>query len=84
MPSIATREAELLIEARWVLPMSEGLPVLENHAIAIKDGCLLGPWPIDEAHKHVAARRRLSLGHHALMPGLVNAHNHAGMSLMRG
>nr|WP_299241049.1 TRZ/ATZ family hydrolase [uncultured Halomonas sp.] len=84
MPSIATQEVELLIEARWVLPMSEGLPVLEHHAIAIKDGCLLGPWPIDEAHECVTAERRLRLDHHALLPGLINAHNHAGMSLMRG
>lgn len=84
MPSTATQEVELLIEARWILPMSEGLPVLEEHAIALQDGCLLGPWPIGEARNHVTAKHTLRLDHHALLPGLINAHNHAGMSLMRG
>ncbi|SHE92044.1 Cytosine/adenosine deaminase [Modicisalibacter ilicicola DSM 19980] len=84
MPSIATLEVELLIEARWILPMSEGLPVLEEHAIAIDAGRLHGPWPIAEARKHVTPGRTLRLDRHALLPGLVNAHNHAGMSLMRG
>ncbi|MBZ9556833.1 MULTISPECIES: TRZ/ATZ family hydrolase [unclassified Modicisalibacter] len=77
-------DVELLIEARWVLPMSEGLPTLDDHAVAIDAGRLLGPWPIEEARRRVRARRVLALGHHALLPGLVNAHNHAGMSLMRG
>jgi 5-methylthioadenosine/S-adenosylhomocysteine deaminase len=84
MPPVAPLDAELLIEARWILPMSEGLPVLENHAIAIESGLLLGPWPIDEARRRVVAKRTLRLEHHALLPGLINAHNHAGMSLMRG
>ncbi|GHA86516.1 TRZ/ATZ family hydrolase [Modicisalibacter luteus] len=84
MPPIAPLDADLLIEARWILPMNEGLPVLENHAIAIESGRLLGPWPIDEAHKRVVAKRKLRLKNHALLPGLINAHNHAGMSLMRG
>ena len=84
MPSIAPLEVELLIEARWVLPMSEGLPTLEDHAVAIEAGRLLGPWPIAEARDRVNARRVLRLPSHALLPGLINAHNHAGMSLMRG
>ncbi|MGC3872323.1 TRZ/ATZ family hydrolase [Halomonas sp. GXIMD04776] len=84
MPSIAPREVELLIEARWILPMSEGLPLLEEHAIAFEDGRLQGPWPTGEARRHVTPKQTLRLERHALLPGLVNAHNHAGMSLMRG
>ncbi|SDF96448.1 Cytosine/adenosine deaminase [Onishia taeanensis] len=84
MPSNAPRDVELVIEARWILPMSDGLPTLEDHAIAIDDGRLLGPWPIGEVAQHVRPARTLRLRHHALLPGLINAHNHAGMSLMRG
>lgn len=84
MPSNAPRDVELVIEARWILPMSDGLPTLEDHAIAIDDGRLLGPWPIDEVAQHARPARTLHLTHHALLPGLINAHNHAGMSLMRG
>ncbi|SDK98968.1 Cytosine/adenosine deaminase [Modicisalibacter muralis] len=84
MPSIAPLEVELLIEARWVLPMNEGLPTLRDHAVAIEAGQLLGPWPISEARDRVNARQVMRLANHALLPGLINAHNHAGMSLMRG
>lgn len=84
MPSTAPHEVDLLIEARWVLPMSEGLPTLEDHAVAMHEGRLLGPWPRAEARRHVRPRRVLRLERHALLPGLINAHNHAGMSLMRG
>ncbi|QEA39955.1 TRZ/ATZ family hydrolase [Pistricoccus aurantiacus] len=84
MPSSAPIDVELLIEARWILPMSDGLPTLEHHAIAIDKGRLLGPWPITEAANHVVARRLMPLHQHALLPGLINAHNHAGMTLMRG
>lgn len=82
MPTLP--DVDLLIEARWLLPMSEGLPTLEHHAIAIQGGTLLGPWPIAAAREHVSPRETLRLPHHALLPGLINAHNHAGMSLMRG
>ncbi|EPC04389.1 hypothetical protein L861_03445 [Litchfieldella anticariensis FP35 = DSM 16096] len=84
MPSTAPRDVDLLIEARWILPMSDGLPTLEDHAIAMHDGHLLGPWPQSEARHHVRPLRVVRLDHHALLPGLINAHNHAGMSLMRG
>ncbi|MDW5375539.1 TRZ/ATZ family hydrolase [Halomonas sp. HP20-15] len=84
MPPDAPFDVELLIEARWVLPMSEDLPTLADHAVAIRAGRLLGPWPIAIARQRVNAQRVLRLDHHALLPGLVNAHNHAGMSLMRG
>ena len=84
MPPDAPVDVELLIEARWVLPMSEDLPVLVDHGVAIRAGRLLGPWPIASARQRVNAQRVLRLDLHALMPGLVNAHNHAGMSLMRG
>ncbi|GGX79190.1 N-ethylammeline chlorohydrolase [Litchfieldella qijiaojingensis] len=84
MPSTAPRDVDLLIEARWILPMSDGLPTLEDHAIAMHDGRLLGPWPQTEARRHVQPRRVVRLDRHALMPGLINAHNHAGMTLMRG
>lgn len=84
MPSTAPCDVDLLIEARWILPMSDGLPTLEDHAIAIHEGRFLGPWPQGEANRHVTPRRVMRLDRHALLPGLVNAHNHAGMSLMRG
>jgi 5-methylthioadenosine/S-adenosylhomocysteine deaminase len=76
-------QAELLINARWIAPV-EPADVLEDHAIAIGDGRILGVMPAAEAVESVEARETVTLGEHLLIPGLVNAHTHAAMTLLRG
>lgn len=75
---------DTLIEARWVVPVVPRGVVLEDHAVAVADGRIVGIAPIERARELYAARERIALGNHALIPGLVNAHCHAAMSLMRG
>jgi 5-methylthioadenosine/S-adenosylhomocysteine deaminase len=58
--------------------------VLENHAVAVRDGKIEAVLPVAEAARRFADFERLDLRNHALMPGLVNAHTHAAMSLLRG
>ncbi|TXF12437.1 TRZ/ATZ family hydrolase [Pelomicrobium methylotrophicum] len=75
---------DLLIEARWLLPMEPADRVLERHSVAVRGGriCALLPW--QEAETRFEARERLRLHTHALLPGLVNLHTHAAMTLLRG
>lgn len=72
-----------LIEARWIIPI-EPAGVLREHALAVDGGRIVALLPADEARRRFAAKRRLELRDHALLPGLVNAHTHAAMTLMRG
>jgi 5-methylthioadenosine/S-adenosylhomocysteine deaminase len=58
--------------------------VLENHAVAVRDGKIEAVLPVAEAARRFADFERFDLRNHALMPGLVNAHTHAAMSLLRG
>lgn len=78
------RKIDTLLNARWVLPVTDGDPCLEDHGIAIDDGRIVDVLPCDDA----AARYQADVVHrydtHVLMPGLVNAHTHAAMSLFRG
>lgn len=74
---------DTLISARWILPMSEGCPILENHSIAIADGTIAAILPNAQA-RELKASEHLELGEQLLMPGLINAHGHAAMSLFRG
>lgn len=76
--------ADLLITARWVIPVVPEGAVLENHGIAIKDKRILEILPITEAEQKIKAEKVVHLQHHALIPGLINAHGHAPMSLFRG
>jgi 5-methylthioadenosine/S-adenosylhomocysteine deaminase len=75
---------DLLIEARWIVPVEPHGAVLERHALAVRDGRIEGLAPVEEARARWRAAEALDLSEHVLLPGLVNAHTHNPMTLMRG
>jgi 5-methylthioadenosine/S-adenosylhomocysteine deaminase len=75
---------DLLIEARWIVPVEPRGVVLENHAVAIDADRIVALLPTADAHARYSPRERVVLDEHALIPGLVNAHVHNPMTLMRG
>lgn len=75
---------DTLLEARWVVPVEPYGTVLPHHAIAIDQGTIQAILPNAEALSRFVPNERIILGNHALIPGLVNLHIHAAMSLMRG
>lgn len=75
---------DLLISARWIVPVEPDRVVLENHAVAINAGAIVKVLPRDDASKKYMPRERVDLPEHALIPGLVNAHTHNPMTLLRG
>lgn len=80
----APREIDLLIEARWVVPVEPHGTVLEQHAVAVDGGAIVAVLPSAAARAAFAPRESVVLGEHALIPGLVNAHTHNPMTLLRG
>ena len=66
------------------MPVEPAGAVLEHHAVAVRDGAIEAVLPTAEALKSFGNYQRVDLAEHVLMPGLVNAHTHAAMSLMRG
>lgn len=75
---------DLIIEARWVLPVVPRGLVLDHAAVVIRDGRIVDLQPIADARQRFEAARVTSLPDQALIPGLINLHTHAAMSLMRG
>jgi len=73
-----------LICARWTVPVEPSGTVLEDHAVAVRDGRIEAVLPQAEARERFASYEELVLENHVLIPGLVNAHTHAAMALMRG
>ena len=75
---------DLLIEAGWVIPVQPHGVALENHAVAVTGGRIVEVLPCAAARARFAAKEVVSLPHSALIPGLINAHTHNPMTLMRG
>lgn len=74
---------DLRIDAPWIVPV-EPRGVLEGHALIADAGKVLAVLPAPHADARFAPREHVRLASHVVIPGLVNAHTHAAMSLMRG
>jgi 5-methylthioadenosine/S-adenosylhomocysteine deaminase len=75
---------DLLIEARWVLPIAPVNTVFADHAVAVVSGKIVALGPIAQMNEHFEPRDRVVRRDHALLPGFVNAHTRAAMTLLRG
>lgn len=53
-------------------------------SVALRDGAVAGLGRRREVRAEYLGAHHLELDHHALMPGLVNAHGHLAMTLLRG
>jgi 5-methylthioadenosine/S-adenosylhomocysteine deaminase len=73
-----------LLNSRWVIPVEPENCILERHAIAIQDGRILAILPRQEAAIRYQAEFNMDFERHTLIPGLINVHTHASMTLLRG
>lgn len=78
------KNIDILIHARWIIPVEPEGVVLEHHALAVHEGRILDILPSDHAAEQYQAATLHRLEHHTLIPGLVNCHTHSPMSLLRG
>ncbi len=74
---------DLLITGRVVLTMDQQSRVHRPGYVAIRQNRIVGVGPLDEADRYWPARR-MDQPRKLIMPGLINGHQHAAMSLLRG
>ncbi|MCO6440004.1 MAG: TRZ/ATZ family hydrolase [Nitrococcus mobilis] len=77
-------QADTIINARWLVPVEPSGVVLDHHALIIRAGRIAQILPQTEAQHRYQAPCVRELNNHVLIPGLVNAHTHAAMALLRG
>lgn len=77
-------QADLIINARWTVPVEPAGAVLEDHALVIRDGRIASLLPQVKARETFACPNIIDRPRHVLIPGLINAHTHAAMTLFRG
>jgi len=75
---------DLLLKPRWLIRVEPDCTPLTRHALAVREGRIVDLLPADEAEARFDAEQVLELPEHLLMPGMVNAHTHAAMNLLRG
>jgi len=77
------QNVDLRLDAGWVVPI-EPAGAFAQQALIVDAGRIAALLPVAAADTRYEARERLALPHHVLLPGLVNAHTHAAMTLFRG
>jgi 5-methylthioadenosine/S-adenosylhomocysteine deaminase len=82
--SEAPAAVDAVLHPRWIVPMSGAHEVLTGHSIAVSGSRIVAIAPTADLAARFKARNEYRLDTHAVMPGLVNAHGHAPMTLLRG
>ena len=77
--------ADFAVKARWVVPVEPRGVVLEDHAVLVRGGRIAGVLPASRLDRLDPEQvgEVIDRPDHALLPGLVNAHTHAAMTLLR-
>lgn len=78
----SSNTADLIIHAHWVIPVDGLGAPLKHHAVVIKQGKIIDIIPTNDNPYH--CNNIIHRPDHIIMPGLINAHTHAAMSLFRG
>jgi 5-methylthioadenosine/S-adenosylhomocysteine deaminase len=79
-----TKPAQLLLVNALVLTMDDNMHQYEPGAVAISGDSLLAVGPEVDIRKAYSAAQIIDCGGKVLMPGLINAHTHVPMTLLRG
>jgi len=75
---------DLILSPKWLIPVIPKEVCLEKHSIVINQSRIIDILPTDAISSRYEATKHIELENHALIPGLINTHTHAAMSLMRG
>ncbi len=75
---------DTLIHARWIIPVEPESVTYEHHTLVIDSGKIIDLLPTDLAKQKYQGTTTENLENHSLLPGLINCHTHAAMTLMRG
>jgi 5-methylthioadenosine/S-adenosylhomocysteine deaminase len=75
--------ADLQIDAGWLLRVQPQAP-LRAYSVMVVNGLIVDMLPTADVQARYAPKRHADMSGHIVLPGLVNAHCHAAMSLMRG
>jgi 5-methylthioadenosine/S-adenosylhomocysteine deaminase len=77
-------QVDLILQARWIIPVEPESVIYEHYSLVIDDGKILDLLSHEQALQLYQPRTLEKLDQHVLIPGLINCHTHAAMSLLSG
>jgi 5-methylthioadenosine/S-adenosylhomocysteine deaminase len=80
----AKQRADLLITSGTIVTMDAGHRIIEDGAIAVRGGVIVAIGPTAEIVAQYTGARSINASGRLILPGLINTHNHAPMTLLRG
>ena len=84
LSAFGAERADWIVSARYVVTMNPAREVVRDGAIAVRGDRILAVGTRKEIDQRFSPAKRADRGDAILMPGLVNTHTHAPMSLLRG
>ena len=79
-----TQTVDILLRGGTVVTMNDKYDVYEDGAVAIRGDSIVAVGPTEEIIRDYQAAETVDCADSVIMPGLVNAHTHIPMTLMRG
>jgi 5-methylthioadenosine/S-adenosylhomocysteine deaminase len=77
-------EVDLVVVGGIVLTADQDWNIYDPGAVAVDGGAIVGVGPREEVERAYRGRERVDASGKLIMPGLINAHTHAPMTLFRG
>lgn len=82
--AVSAETVDLIITADHIVTMDDKNTLIKNGAIAINDGVIVAIDSRANIARNFSAKEQIAGENRILMPGLVNGHTHAAMTLFRG
>ncbi|HEY6931056.1 MAG TPA: amidohydrolase family protein, partial [Thermoanaerobaculia bacterium] len=83
-PAAKKESADLVVVHARLVTMDPNFAVYDSGGLAVSRGKIVAVGPSSEIDGRFAAKSRFDAHGSIVMPGLVNTHTHAAMSLLRG
>lgn len=84
MSNTAMHEPDFILAPRWLVTVDDNDRVLDDHALVVRDGRIEAIVERAQCAERYPGTVIRELPDQAVMPGLVNTHTHAAMTLLRG
>ena len=75
---------DLIIKSKWIAPVDQKSTVLTDHSIVINNKRIIALCSQEALKDTYNSATEIELKNHILVPGLINGHTHAPMTLLRG